>query len=341
MKNNPLRSALKITAPLFLILSAGCLAAVYAQDNPTRGGIVSEDFNAPKAVKSISGQIVQSRRKAVKTTVAVKTKNYLQRRKTQRIALSAKVRVNTPPLKSNANTVQATDKLAASYLGWEEIGFTVWKLRRKLPNETSASVSAVENGIRVEYVPERMESETPLQLGDKVRITVESPRDGYLYVVDTEQYTDKTFGKPYLIFPTQRTRGGNNRVSAGVLIDIPAQDDDVPFYVVNSKNPLYAGELLSIIITSEPIEGISTPPQAKSLESVLTEQWRENWELEAEVFEQEGGSGAGWTPAEKEAGQVGGRALTQEDPAPQTVYRVRADKRKPVLVNLALPVQRK
>jgi hypothetical protein len=174
-----------------------------------------------------------------------------------------------------------------------------------------------------------------------VRLTIESPRDGYLYVVDTERYTDKTFGKPYLIFPTERTRGGNNRVSAGVLIDIPAQDDDVPFYVINSKNPLYAGELLSIIITGEPIAEIPTPPQAISLESALANRWRENWELEADVFEQEGGSGAGWTAAEKEAGQVGGRALTQEDPSPQTVYRVYADKRKPVLVNLALPVQRK
>ncbi|HEX9959794.1 MAG TPA: hypothetical protein VGB00_02605 [Pyrinomonadaceae bacterium] len=341
MKNNPVRFSLKIAAPLFLILLTSCLTAIFAQDNPARG-VISEDFNAPKVVKSISGQILQSRRKAVKTTTAtVKSKNYLQRRKTQRISLNAKSKINVPAQKSNADNAQTTVKTAASNFGWEEIGFTVWKLRRKQPNETSASVSAVENGIRVEYVPERMESETPLQLGDKVRITVESPRDGYLYVVDTEQYTDKTFGKPYLIFPTGRTRGGNNRVSAGVLIDIPAQDDDVPFYVVNSKNPLYAGELLSIIITAEPLPEIQTPPQARILEQALTAQWRENWELEAEVFEQEGGSGASWTPAEKEAGQVGGRALTQEDPAPQTVYRVYADKRKPVLVDLALPVQRK
>lgn len=317
---------------LCLILSPVCFTVICGQDDPPiRGGIISEDFG--KEVKSVSKQIVQNRRKTVKPTAssAVKAKSYLPRRKTKRISISTKTNPNktSQPKPSAANT------------GWEEIGFTVWKLRRKSPNEDGATVSVVENGVRVEYVPERVESNTPLKLGDKVRLTIESPRNGYLYVVDTELYTDGNFGKPTLIFPTQRTRGGNNRVSAGVLIDIPAQDDAVPFFVINSKNPVYAGELLSIIISGETLSGVTTASQARSLESNIFDEWKENWELEADVFEQDGGTGTSWTPAEKEAGQVNGRSLTQEDPTPQTIYRVRADKRKPILVNLALPVSRK
>lgn len=313
-----------------LILLPMCLTIICGQDDPpTRGGIISEDFS--KEVKSVSKQIVQNRRKTVKPTasVAVKIKSYLPRRKTKRISTSTKPNSPSKP------------KPSATNAGWEEIGFTVWKLRRKFPNEESATVSVVEKGVRVEYVPERIEANTPLKLGDKVRLTIESPRNGYLYLVDTELYTNGSFGKPTLIFPTQRTRGGNNQVSAGVLIDIPAQDDAVPFFVINSKNPAYAGELLSVIISDKTLSNVTTASQARSLEPSIFDQWKEDWELEADVFEQDGGTGTSWTPAEKEAGQVNGRSLTQADPTPQTIYRVRADRRKPILVNLALPVSRK
>lgn len=313
---------------LCLILLPVCLTVICGQDEQIRGGIVSEDFS--KEVKSVSKQIVQNRRKTVKPTVsvAVKTKLYLPRRKTKRISTSTKPNSPSKP------------KPPATNAGWEEIGFTIWKLRRKSANEESATVSVVENGVRVEYVPERIESNTPLKLGDKVRLTIESPRNGYLYLVDTELYTNGSFGKPTLIFPTQRTRGGNNQVSAGVLIDIPAQDDAVPFFVINSKNPAYAGELLSVIISDKTLSNVTTASQARSLEPSIFDQWKEDWELEADVFEQDGGTGTSWTSAEKEAGQVNGRSLTQADPTPQTIYLVRTDKRKPIMVNLALPVSR-
>ena len=74
-----------------------------------------------------------------------------------------------------------------------------------------------------QWTPERIEVDTPLKVNDRVRLSVESPRDGYLYVIDREQYADGSLGDAYLIFPTRRTRGGDNRVRPGKLIDIPAQ----------------------------------------------------------------------------------------------------------------------
>ncbi len=318
----------QLSFAFILILASGFLFQFSAQKNDSsRGEILSEDFIGSTA------EIVRHRPTA-KVSASLKSppaksKKYLKRRQSPRPSLSLKIKTG------NQNKVTA-----AVNTGWEEVGFTVWKLRKKLPNEETATLSVVEKGLQVEYVPERIESNETLRLGDKVRLTVESPRDGFLYVVDFEQYTDGTFGSPTLIFPTQRTRGGNNRVSAGVLIDIPAQDDDVPFFIINSKNPLYAGELLNVIISEKAISGIATPPRAVALESRQIGEWVDEWGLEAEVFEQDGGKGAAWSSAEKDAGQVGGRSLTQEDPTPQTVYKVRAVKNLPILVNLPLTVNR-
>lgn len=329
-----IKKSAKYFFTLSLITASGFLfdAAAQEKDKTSRGEIISEDFLGStaeivrKRPAAASGKVSAS----VNSRPAAKSKKYLKRRQSPRPALSLKLKTG------NQNKV--TTKVN---LGWEEVGFTVWKLRKKTPNEAdTATLSVVEKGLKIEYVPERMESNETLKLGDKVRLTVESPRNGFLYVVDFEQYMDGTFGAPTLIFPTQRTRGGNNRVSAGVLIDIPAQDDDVPFFVINSKNPLYAGELLNVIISEKAINGIATPPSAVTLESRQIGEWVEEWGLEAEVFEQDGGKGAAWSSAEKEAGKVGGRSLTQEDPTPQTVYKVRANKNLPILVSLPLTVNR-
>jgi hypothetical protein len=83
---------------------------------------------------------------------------------------------------------------------------------------------------QAQYTPERIEAATPLNVGDRVRITVESPRSGFLYIIDREQYIDGSFGEPMLIFPTLKTRGGDNRVMPGKLIDIPAQEDQYSYF---------------------------------------------------------------------------------------------------------------
>src|SRR3954469_7238132 len=105
----------------------------------------------------------------------------------------------------------------------EEIGVTVWRLRPARDNDDGARVVVMDGLKQVQYTPERIEAETPLNVGDRVRITVESPRPGFLYIIDREQYADGSLGEPVMIFPTLHTRGGDNRVMPGRLIDIPAQ----------------------------------------------------------------------------------------------------------------------
>src|SRR5437867_180490 len=83
-------------------------------------------------------------------------------------------------------------------------------------------VAQDDDGSEVEWTPERIEEDTPLNPGDKVRLSIESlSRAGYLYVIDRAQYADGTLGEPLLIFPTLRT-SNKNRVKPGRLIYIPS-----------------------------------------------------------------------------------------------------------------------
>jgi hypothetical protein len=175
-----------------------------------------------------------------------------------------------------------------------------------------------------------------LSLGDRVRLSIESPRTGYLYVIDREQYTDGTLSPPMLIFPTTRTRGGDNRVRAGLLIDIPAQEDDMPYFTLRSNRSDYVGDLLSVIVTPQPIEGLTPGRQPMKIPLAQLAIWEKQWKAEAERFELEEGDNSSWTSEEKDAGRVSGRSLTQDEPSPQTIYRVTIQPGSPFMVSVPL-----
>jgi len=67
--------------------------------------------------------------------------------------------------------------------------------------------------------------------------------------------------------------------------------------------------------------------------------WRRTGAL-TEKFEMAGGSGKTWTQAEQEAGANGTRQLTQDDPGPQTIYRVAVKPGAPLLVKIGLRYSR-
>src|SRR5262245_46314771 len=118
-----------------------------------------------------------------------------------------------------------------------QVGVTVWRLRPGLPSDSGARILVQEDFVTTEWIPERVGVTTGLHAGDRVRMTIESPDPGYLYVIDRERYASGERGAPYLIFPTARTRGGDNRVMGGKLIDIPAQDDRPNFFSLRHGRP--------------------------------------------------------------------------------------------------------
>jgi hypothetical protein len=222
--------------------------------------------------------------------------------------------------------------------GEQVLGITFWRLRPSVAtDDKEVRLFSHEKGKSqpVEWTPERIEAETPLSAAEHVRLSIEAPSTGYLYVIDREKYADGTLGDSYLIFPTKRTRGGDNEVTAGRVIEIPAQEDDPSYFTVRPSRPDQVAELLTVIVTPQRLNlAIGRDPLQLSKEQVA--EWERMWTAPVERIEQVGGSGKAWTKAEKEAGADEKRLLTQDEPLPQTIYRVITKSADSLLVTVPL-----
>ncbi|MGH9764682.1 MAG: hypothetical protein ACREAC_27925, partial [Blastocatellia bacterium] len=165
-----------------------------------------------------------------------------------------------------------------------------------------------------------------------------SSKPGYLYVIDQEQYSDGSKGDPYLIFPTTRMREGNNRVEPGLLVELPDQNDRPNYWTLTRQRPDEVSENLTLLVAPKPIAEIRPSRQPIKLSRDLLKEWQSKWEVQAQHLELEGGAGTQWTEQEKSAGAGGTRMLTQDDPSPQTVYRVNPKPGNPILVRVPLKI---
>jgi hypothetical protein len=220
-----------------------------------------------------------------------------------------------------------------------DIGVTIWRLRPSSGVEGGARMLVMENARQTEWTPQRIEADTPLQVGERVRLSIESPRAGYLYVIDREQYADGSFGDAYLIFPTLRTRGGENQVRPGKLVDIPAQEDNPSYFtlVPSPSRSDQVAEILSIIVTPEPLSNLRLTERPLKLSKSEVAKWEASGSIEVERFEMVGGAGMPWSKVEMAASAAGSsRILTQEEPAPQTVYRIGSRSRNAFMVTVPL-----
>jgi hypothetical protein len=219
----------------------------------------------------------------------------------------------------------------------EEIGVTVWRLRPARTADEGGRVVVLDGLKPAEWTPERIEADTPLNIGDRIRITVESPRPGFLYIIDREQYADGSLGEPMLIFPTLRARGGDNRVEPGRLIDIPAQEDQYSYFTAQpaSDRRDQVAEVLTIILVPQRLP-LEIGNQPLKMDDKQITGWDKLWGGAAERLELIGGAGRTWTKEEKIAGATNGRQLTQSGPPPQTVYRVTRKAGGAILVTVPL-----
>jgi hypothetical protein len=208
-------------------------------------------------------------------------------------------------LASQSSVRPADENIFSSSL---QLGLTMWKLHRTQLADFRAEPAA--------WIAERVEADTEFHDGDFLRFSIESPRAGYLYVIDRDWFTNGDLGETSLIFPIE---GDDNRLVAGRLIDIPAQDQ-APFRA--TPKPDQAGEILTIIVTTAPLRlPISHGPLPISNRQLI--EWEEMWGGTAERFELQGGAGRVRTRQEQQAAsRKGTRQLTRDDPAPQTIYLV-------------------
>jgi hypothetical protein len=99
-------------------------------------------------------------------------------------------------------------------------------------------------------------------------------------------------------------------------------------------------EVLTIIIAPTRLNFQVTDQPLKLNPSEVT-RWEGSWSDAFERFELEGGAGMAWSEEEKEASaSKSTRLLTQEEPSPQTIYRVTGKSGIPVLVTVPLRYRR-
>jgi hypothetical protein len=268
------------------------------------------------------------------TTRGIVAEEFVKARPAKQGSASAKV----PSYKlvgTSSKTVTMTS-LRANSADARELGITIWRLRPSASSDGGPRILVQEGADTIAWTPERVPSDTPLRQGDRVRLSIESPRTGYLYVIDREQYANKQQGDPYLIFPTTRINNGDHQVTAGRLVEIPAQEDRPNYFTLRQSRPDQSGEVLSVIVTDKPLEGITPGPKALALSAEQVAKWEQASSSQVQRFEMTGGAGKTWTKAEQEAGLDGTRLLTQDDPGPQTIYRVTVKSDQPILVKVGL-----
>jgi Domain of unknown function (DUF4384) len=221
------------------------------------------------------------------------------------------------------------------------IGVTLWRLRPARRAETGERIITHDGPESMEWLPERVSSTGRLSEGDRIRMSIEAARTGYLYVVDQEQYANGSKGEPYLIFPTTRTRGGDNSVKAGRIVEIPAQDDAPPYFTLKRTRADHVGENVIVLVTQTPIESLTITDKAQRLSAETLAAWEKSWGTQTGRLEMTNGVGKSWTKQEREAGADGTRSMTEVEPAPQTLYyRPGVGSKDPVLIQVQLQYAR-
>lgn len=223
-----------------------------------------------------------------------------------------------------------------------DIGVTVWRLRPSKKAEAAVSFLTADD-LAERVTPVRLSGTDPVQLGDRLRFSIESPLTGYLYVINRTQYEDGTVGEPSMIFPTTRMHGGDNRVAPGRLVYIPALEDSPSYFRVTAdaaEGRANAGEIINIIISPKPIPELAAISRDKvRISSDMLAKWTSTWGDVArqQQLELVGGEGQPATVAEHEAGESGSsRSLTQDEPFPQNIYRVPSNPNGPSMVTVQL-----
>ncbi len=217
------------------------------------------------------------------------------------------------------------------------VGITFWKWRRSETSDDKAvRILEREDDKETEWTPVRVESDTLFAPGDRVRLSFESPRTGYLYVINRETYSDGTSSEPHLIFPTMKDYGGDNYVQAGRVIDIPRTK-----FVLKSNSAKYSGEEVTFLFSPTKLTEVSVPDKMTKLPAAQVQKWEEMWRTaKVERYELDEGKGKAYTKAEKEAGESATRLLTQEDELPQTLIVLDAKPDSPILFTLQMKLRK-
>lgn len=265
-----------------------------------------------------------------------------------RPAAAAKTATNKPGTSRYRRTSPALPRESSPATAGDDsvLGITIWLVTPPEEKEKDgARILVPKTGKKTDLIAKRVEASTKFAPGQKVRLSIEAPRAGYIYVLDREQYADGSFSDPYLIYPLDPVND-DNRVTKGRVFEIPNVGEEPYFEVktLGGDGKAQVAEQLTVLITPAPLKEL--PKTVKNgegnydpvvLPRAQVEEWEKQWATQVEQAELEGGAGQLYTTREQTAGSSK-KPLTQADPLPQTVFRIAAKPGKPLLVKLPLQI---
>lgn len=218
------------------------------------------------------------------------------------------------------------------------IGFTIWKQAIAANSDGTKGVTEEQNNpaenTKINY--QRLSSESTLAVGDVFKLSIESlSHSGFLYIIHRELYKDGTYSIPKVIHPI---RGRNNYVSPGMV----TSTGKIRITLPESEKQQIA-EVFTIIIAPK---ALVSPIQLQGgflpLNAGEFSKWKDKWEIDAGIIEQEDGTGQIMTKEEAEAiatsdegkGIEEVRKLTQDDASPQTIYQAKIKQGDPIFTSL-------
>ena len=220
------------------------------------------------------------------------------------------------------------------------LGLTVWQLRPPAPTDRERVLEhPFEDGSNPPLMAERLEDARRLQEGGKIRITVEPSREGQLYVISRERYSDGSFGGPRLVFPSVRIRGGSARAVPGEPIEIPEGTNRVPYLRLRKSRPDHTDEQLVLILAPAPIPGLIVTSGVLRLDPEQVTRWIEKWGANVQMLDDPERRGAPMSAAEFRAAKHSER-LRPQDAVPQLMFRKTVGTDQPVLATYFLKLDR-
>ncbi|GEM_PF-1791323 len=236
---------------------------------------------------------------------------------------------NAPPA-FVAKVNSATEKPLAK---GEDVGVTLWLLSESLKTDDKevqekTRIAVRKNGREIEkevvLTPRRASSGTLFEDGNIMRFSLETPFEGYVYIVNREKYGDHDYSEPYLIFPSKQDVGKSDKGSPDKTLFIPNDSGYFELKKLAENQKPKQAEVFHVIISKTPIQEL--PPletdEPRKIDSALFEKWRTQWNTGTTEFEQKFGKGVSIKKAEKEASVAKRGRLKETDPLPQTVYHV-------------------
>ena len=206
------------------------------------------------------------------------------------------------------------------------IGVTIWRFSPSQCAIPNCPQPTGERGLIDTAQGTRIDDSAALSTGERVRLGLESlSHDGFVYVIDREQYADGTFGDPYLIFPTKNIHNGSNYARPGLQIQLPRAEG---CFCVKSRSlqRVLTADNLIVIVSPQPLLspdeiGTKEIPLPAKLAGYVSRAGKER----VHRGTLKDGTGLARSAPEQAAGSKGlfdtEPVLTQSDLPPQNVYQ--------------------